>query len=51
MRESPQGKFNYYLEMCQVIINLLQLPRYKSEKTLRNKLLQAITAGAGFDLS
>jgi ubiquitin-protein ligase E3 C len=28
-----------------------QLPRYKSEAVLRNKLLQAITSNAGFDLS
>jgi len=28
-----------------------QLPRYKSEKVLRGKLLQAISSGAGFDLS
>ncbi len=31
--------------------NLLKLPRYKDESTLRSKLLQAITSGAGFDLS
>jgi ubiquitin-protein ligase E3 C len=30
---------------------VIQLPRYKSEEVLREKLLQAITAGAGFDLS
>jgi hypothetical protein len=27
-----------------------QLPRYSSEKVLRAKLIQAISAGAGFDL-
>jgi hypothetical protein len=30
---------------------ILQLPQYKSEKILREKLLQAITSNAGFDLS
>lgn len=31
--------------------NLLKLPDYKDEKLLRTKLLQAITSGAGFDMS
>ncbi|RSH92214.1 hypothetical protein EHS25_008629 [Saitozyma podzolica] len=31
--------------------NLLKLPGYNDEYTLRSKLLQAITSGAGFDLS
>lgn len=31
--------------------NLLKLPRYKDEYTLRAKLLQAINSNAGFDLS
>ncbi|KAL1957441.1 hypothetical protein VTO42DRAFT_6009 [Malbranchea cinnamomea] len=31
--------------------NLLKLPRYTSAKTLREKLMYAINAGAGFDLS
>jgi ubiquitin-protein ligase E3 C len=30
---------------------LNQMPRYQSEKVLRDKLLQAISSGAGFDLS
>lgn len=30
---------------------LHQLPRYKNEQKLREKLLQAITSNAGFDLS
>jgi hypothetical protein len=34
-----------------VVSFFFQLPRYKSEKVLREKLLQAITSGAGFDLS
>ena len=32
-------------------VNLLKLPRYKSEGTLRDKLLYAVNSGAGFDLS
>jgi ubiquitin-protein ligase E3 C len=32
-------------------VNLLKLPMYKSESTLRAKLLAAINSGAGFDLS
>ncbi|EIW71232.1 hypothetical protein M231_06447 [Tremella mesenterica] len=31
--------------------NLLKLPEYTDERVLRQKLLQAITSGAGFDLS
>lgn len=31
--------------------NLLKLPDYKDERVLREKLLQAIESGAGFDLS
>ena len=34
-----------------IIIILSQLPRYKNEQVLREKLLQAIHSGAGFDLS
>lgn len=32
-------------------VNLLKLPMYKSEKVLREKLLAAVSSGAGFDLS
>jgi ubiquitin-protein ligase E3 C len=32
-------------------VNLLKLPMYKSESTLRAKLLAAVNSGAGFDLS
>lgn len=32
-------------------VNLLKLPRYKSENVLRDKLLYAVNSGAGFDLS
>lgn len=33
------------------LICLTQLPLYRSEKVLREKLLQAINSNAGFDLS
>lgn len=39
------------LPSTSTCVNLLKLPRYKSAKTLRAKLLYAIQAGAGFDLS
>ncbi|KAK7006156.1 HECT-domain-containing protein [Favolaschia claudopus] len=39
------------LPTSSTCVNLLKLPRYQSEKVLRTKLLQAITANAGFDLS
>ncbi|KAF5355124.1 hypothetical protein D9756_005712 [Leucocoprinus leucothites] len=39
------------LPTASTCVNLLKLPRYTSEKTLRTKLLQAITSNAGFDLS
>ncbi|KAA1475594.1 HECT-domain-containing protein [Dentipellis sp. KUC8613] len=39
------------LPTSSTCVNLLKLPRYKSERTLREKLLQAIFSGAGFDLS
>ncbi|KAJ7683722.1 hypothetical protein B0H17DRAFT_1073869 [Mycena rosella] len=39
------------LPTSSTCVNLLKLPRYESEKVLRAKLLQAITANAGFDLS
>ncbi|KJZ73217.1 hypothetical protein HIM_07414 [Hirsutella minnesotensis 3608] len=39
------------LPSTSTCVNLLKLPRYKSEETLREKLLYAVTSGAGFDLS
>ncbi|KAJ3480028.1 hypothetical protein NLG97_g8165 [Lecanicillium saksenae] len=39
------------LPSTSTCVNLLKLPRYKNERTLREKLLYAITSGAGFDLS
>jgi ubiquitin-protein ligase E3 C len=39
------------LPSTSTCVNLLKLPRYTNESTLREKLLYAITSGAGFDLS
>ncbi|OAA59479.1 IQ and HECT domain protein [Cordyceps fumosorosea ARSEF 2679] len=39
------------LPSASTCINLLKLPVYKTEERLREKLLYAITSGAGFDLS
>ena len=39
------------LPSTSTCVNLLKLPRYKSPKTLREKLLYAVNSGAGFDLS
>ncbi|KAM0251616.1 hypothetical protein ACHAP5_001625 [Fusarium lateritium] len=39
------------LPSTSTCVNLLKLPRYTTEATLRNKLLYAVQSGAGFDLS
>lgn len=39
------------LPSTSTCVNLLKLPRYKDKQTLRRKLLYAVNAGAGFDLS
>nr|XP_053635145.1 ubiquitin-protein ligase E3C-like [Cherax quadricarinatus] len=39
------------LPTASTCMNLLKLPEYKSERTLRDKLLYAITSGSGFELS
>ncbi|KAL4073187.1 hypothetical protein V8B97DRAFT_2022994 [Scleroderma yunnanense] len=39
------------LPTASTCVNLLKLPRYTNERVLRTKLLQAISSGAGFDLS
>lgn len=39
------------LPTASTCMNLLKLPEYKNEHTLREKLLYAITSGAGFELS
>lgn len=39
------------LPSTSTCVNLLKLPVYKTERVLREKLLYAVTSGAGFDLS
>jgi len=39
------------LPTSSTCVNLLKLPQYSSEAILRQKLIQAITSNAGFDLS
>ncbi len=39
------------LPSASTCVNLLKLPRYQNDSTLRSKLLYAIRSGAGFDLS
>eukprot|EP00899_Mesostigma_viride_P019367 jgi/Mesvir1/27431/Mv07221-RA.2 len=39
------------LPTASTCMNLLKLPPYRSKRTIREKLLYAISAGAGFDLS
>ncbi|KAG8423789.1 ubiquitin-protein ligase (E3) [Metarhizium acridum] len=39
------------LPSTSTCVNLLKLPIYTSERALREKLLYAVTSGAGFDLS
>ncbi|KAH7101855.1 HECT-domain-containing protein [Auriculariales sp. MPI-PUGE-AT-0066] len=39
------------LPTSSTCVNLLKLPRYKSEAVLKQKLLQAIQSNSGFDLS
>ncbi|PPQ89897.1 hypothetical protein CVT25_004840 [Psilocybe cyanescens] len=45
------GTDQHRLPTSSTCVNLLKLPLYGSERTLREKILQAINSGAGFDLS
>ncbi|KAF9257641.1 HECT-domain-containing protein [Marasmius fiardii PR-910] len=45
------GEDQNRLPTASTCVNLLKLPRYGSSTVLRQKLLQAINSGAGFDLS
>ena len=47
--ESNSG--NIRLPTSSTCMNLLKLPKYTSKKMLREKLLYAIEAAAGFELS
>jgi ubiquitin-protein ligase E3 C len=39
------------LPTASTCLNLLKLPQFKDEDTLKDKLLYAIQSGAGFELS
>lgn len=45
------GNNEQRLPSTSTCVNLLKLPLYKSEAAMREKLLYAISSGAGFDLS
>ncbi|KAF9445554.1 HECT-domain-containing protein [Macrolepiota fuliginosa MF-IS2] len=45
------GSDELRLPTASTCVNLLKLPRYTTEKRLRDKLVQAIYSNAGFDLS
>lgn len=45
------GRDEARLPSTSTCVNLLKLPQYSSEAVMREKLLYAITSGAGFDLS
>lgn len=45
------GSDQQRLPSTSTCVNLLKLPIYKTKEVLRDKLLYAITSGAGFDLS
>ncbi|KAG5992819.1 hypothetical protein E4U54_003543 [Claviceps lovelessii] len=45
------GRDEKRLPSTSTCVNLLKLPMYTSEAVMREKLLYAITSGAGFDLS
>ena len=45
------GRDETRLPSTSTCVNLLKLPQYTTEKVMREKLLYAVTSGAGFDLS
>jgi len=45
------GRDDARLPSASTCVNLLKLPMYSSKQILREKLLYAVSAGAGFDLS
>ncbi|KAK0149921.1 putative E3 ubiquitin-protein ligase HERC4 [Merluccius polli] len=47
----PTGGGEHYLPVAHTCFNLLDLPKYTSIHTLRNKLLQAIDQNQGFNLA
>jgi len=48
---SPSGDDQARLPTASTCVNLLKLPMYTNEQILKQKLLQAINSGAGFNLS
>lgn len=47
----PTGGGEHYLPVAHTCFNLLDLPKYTSLETLREKLLQAIDHNQGFNLA
>lgn len=47
----PTGGGEHYLPVAHTCFNLLDLPKYTSLGTLREKLLQAIDQNQGFNLA
>ncbi|XP_070697614.1 probable E3 ubiquitin-protein ligase HERC4 isoform X1 [Pempheris klunzingeri] len=47
----PTGGGEHYLPVAHTCFNLLDLPKYTSRETLREKLLQAIDHNQGFNLA
>uniref|UniRef100_A0A8D0ALA4 HECT and RLD domain containing E3 ubiquitin protein ligase 4 n=1 Tax=Sander lucioperca TaxID=283035 RepID=A0A8D0ALA4_SANLU len=47
----PTGGGEHYLPVAHTCFNLLDLPKYRSLETLREKLLQAIDHNQGFNLA
>uniref|UniRef100_A0A3B5B6K7 HECT and RLD domain containing E3 ubiquitin protein ligase 4 n=1 Tax=Stegastes partitus TaxID=144197 RepID=A0A3B5B6K7_9TELE len=47
----PTGGGEHYLPVAHTCFNLLDLPKYTSQETLREKLLQAIDHNQGFNLA
>ncbi|KAF6750084.1 ubiquitin protein ligase [Ephemerocybe angulata] len=45
------GTDSHRLPTSSTCVNLLKLPLYSNERIMREKIVQAITSGAGFDLS
>ncbi|THW19386.1 hypothetical protein D6D02_10434 [Aureobasidium pullulans] len=45
------GEDEHRFPTASTCVNLLKLPRFRSQQALRDKLLYAVNSGAGFDLS
>lgn len=51
IQKVPAGDQGNKLPSSSTCVNLLKLPQYKDYETMREKLLYAISAGAGFELT